>query len=213
MTTCLKNMVHEFNDFTLEEIIYIWDEWSKDSIKYNKSNNMKIWDSLTSNLNFNYIINSYNSKCNTSIELLESIKTYKSITRDLVGIDIIEMNNKYIHDKEYTGVQMTQDKINNYDTIIIKSTTGTGKTSNTAKFIKAFIEQEKSKETVEIYKVLSIVSRISLAGQHVQSFKNENIEILSYLEHDKNIEDDNIVICLNAILLFSKYKPELCCIH
>ena len=38
------------------------------------------------------------------------------------------MNNKYIFDANYKGEQMTTEMFNNYDTIIIQSTTGTGKT-------------------------------------------------------------------------------------
>ena len=103
---------------------------------------------------------------------------------------------------------MTEETLNKYDTTIIQSTTGTGKTSNTAKFIKTYMNEAYGKDVVEKFKVLSIVSRKSLASQHIQSFKNEGIELKSYLEHDKDIEDDNLVICLNSLLLYSKYKPE-----
>jgi hypothetical protein len=208
VTTCMKNLIHEYNEFELVEVMEVWDEWSKGCKKYNKVNNKRIWDTLTSKLNFNYLINSYNAKHNDKINLLESIKSFEPITRDINHIDKFEMNNKYIYDEKCTEKQLTKEVFNDYDTIIIKSTTGTGKTSNTAKFIHNYIVEASDKDIVEKYKVLSIVSRISLSSQHIMSFKNENIVLNSYLEHNKNIEDDNLVICLNSILLFSKYKSD-----
>ena len=54
---------------------------------------------------------------------------------------------------------------------------------------------------------MSIVSRVSLAQQHIESFKKENIFLDSY-ENIQNYEDKNIVICINSILKYSRYEPE-----
>ena len=42
------------------------------------------------------------------------------------------MNQKYLYDENYNGVQYDYDTFNNHDTIILKSTTGTAKTTSTA---------------------------------------------------------------------------------
>ena len=158
---------------------------------------IKIWETLNLNINFNTILD----------EPLPYIKHYEPITKDISNIKNVEMNNNYIYDKGYEGPQLSQEIFNNYDTIIIKSTTGTGKTSNTAHFINKFLESEKQTINNTTYKIMSIVSRVSLAQQHIESFKKENIFLDSY-ENIQNYEDKNIVICINSILKYSKYKPE-----
>ena len=197
VTACIKNCLHQYNNLSSEEVIDIWDKWSYNNTNYDKNNNFKIWETLNLNINFNAILD----------EPLPYIKNYEPITKDISNIKNVEMNNNYIYDKGYEGPQMTQEIFNNYDTIIIKSTTGTGKTSNTAHFINKFLESEKQTINNTTYKIMSIVSRVSLAQQHIESFKKENIFLDSY-ENIQNYEDKNIVICINSILKYSRYKPE-----
>jgi hypothetical protein len=208
LTACIKNLLHEYNKFAEDELLEIWDKWSKGGIKYNKKNNYKIWHSINLKINFNYLINATNLKSNKNIELFETVKSYTPITSDISNIKYIEMNNNFIHDISYRNEQFDENTLLNYDTVIIESTTGIGKTSNTAKLVNKYLECCSNKGIVEKYKVLSIVSRISLASQHVQSFEKEDIIMSSYLDINKDVEDDNLVICLNSILLFSKYKPS-----
>lgn len=203
VTACIKNLLHPYNKINESELLSIWDDWSKGVKKYNEKNNNNIWNSLKMNINFNSLIIKFNDNHDNKIKLLESIKHYEPITKNISGIKKIEMNNKFIYDDEYNNIQLNQDIFDNNETIIIESTTGTGKTSNTAKFINNYIQNNDEK-----YKILSIVSRISLASQHIESFKNENIEMISYEQRNKDIEDDNMVCCINSLSLFSKYKPE-----
>ena len=197
ITACIKNCLHQYNNLSSAEVIDIWDKWSYNKTNYDKKNNFKIWETLNLNINFNTILD----------EPLPYIKHYEPITKDISNIKNVEMNNNYIYDKGYEGPQMTQEIFNNYDTIIIKSTTGTGKTSNTAHFINNFLESEKQTINNTTYKIMSIVSRVSLAQQHIESFKKENIFLDSY-ENIQNYEGKNIVICINSILKYSRYKPE-----
>ena len=67
--------------------------------------------------------------------------------------------------------------------------------------------KKKKEEIKEVNKVLSIVSRVSLASQHIESFNEHGINMLSYLD-DVDIEDNNIVICINSILRYHKYEAE-----
>ena len=61
VTTCIKNLIHEHNKLEVKEVLEVWDTWSKGCKKYNKVNNKKIWESLMSTLNFNFLINVYNT--------------------------------------------------------------------------------------------------------------------------------------------------------
>ena len=117
------------------------------------------------------------------------------------------MNNHHIYDKDYNDNQLTEEIFNNNSTIIIESTTGTGKTSNVALFCKKYELSNDKKEIKEVNKILSIVSRVSLASQHIESFSEKGINMSSYLD-DVDIEDNNIVICINSILRYHSYEAE-----
>ena len=198
---CLIKDCDEFNNLLYsldsDEIKIIWDEWSQSEEGYNKMNNFKLWNTIDTDINFNYILSQIEGR-----KLLNSVKPYKVFYNEPT-IKTIEMNNNYIFDETYTGEQMTNDIFNNYDTIIIRSTTGTGKTSNTAKFISYYNEKHCDK-----YKILSIINRISLVSQHQISFNNEGIEIMSYQDSDVDIEDDNVIICINSLLKYARYNKE-----
>ena len=73
------------------------------------------------------------------------------------------MNQKYLYDENNLSSQYNYDIFKQYETIIIKSTTGTGKTTTTAKYIKQYLDEfnNNGKE----YKILSIITRVSLANQ------------------------------------------------
>lgn len=197
ITTATKHLLNEYNNLDSDEIKIIWDEWSQSEEGYNKMNNFKLWNTIDTDINFNYILSQIEGR-----KLLNSVKPYKVFYNEPT-IKTIEMNNNYIFDETYTGEQMTNDIFNNYDTIIIRSTTGTGKTSNTAKFISYYNEKHCDK-----YKILSIINRISLVSQHQISFNNEGIEIMSYQDSDVDIEDDNVIICINSLLKYARYNKE-----
>ena len=209
ITASIKNLLHIYNDFTELQLFNIWDNWSKKGKKYNKENNITIWNNITLDTNFNYFVDKCNktSEKSNKINLFKTIKDYVPILKDISTIKTINMSNHHIYDAKYKGKQLTEKIFNDNSTIIIESTTGTGKTSNVALFCKKYELSNKLKECAEVHKILSIVSRVSLASQHIESFKQENINMLSYLD-DIEIEDNNIVICLNSILRLSRYEPE-----
>ena len=159
--------------------------------------------------NFNYFV----EKCNKTLDkknkinLFKSIKDYIPILNDITTIKIIHMNNHHIYDKDYKDNQLTEEIFNNNSTIIIESTTGTGKTSNVALFCKKYELFNDNKEIEEVNKILSIVSRVSLTSQHIESYSEQGINMSSYLD-DIDIEDNNIVICINSILRYHTYEAE-----
>ena len=159
--------------------------------------------------NFNYFVD----KCNKTLDkkykinLFKSIKDYIPILNDMTTIKTIKMNNHHICDKDFKNNQLTEEIFNNNSKIIIESTTGTGKTSNVALFCKKYELFNDNKENKEVNKILSIVSRVSLASQHIESFNEQGINMSSYLD-DVDIEDNNLVICINSILRYHKYEAE-----
>jgi len=202
ITTAIKNLIHPYNNLDTDEIKKIWKKWSKQQTGYNKENNIKIWDGITSNINMNFIITQYNKKQakENQINLLESFKQLE-LLKIPDDIPQIKMNNKYIYDEQYKGDQFNKEIFNKYDTIIIKSTTGTGKTSNTARHVETYFKEDNK------YKFISIVNLKTLSHQHLESFKN--INIISYEDKTAlNKEDDNIVICLNSLMMYSKYDGD-----
>lgn len=195
LTTATKNLLNEYNNLDEEKVKTLWDGWSQTIPKYDKINNFKIWDSIKGDINFNYLLKVAEWDNN---HLLDSVKPYKQLYETYDNIKKLTMCNNYVFDETYNGDQINPEIFNNYDTIIIKSTTGTGKTTATAKLIKDSLETGN-------YKIMSIVNLISLVVQHQISFKKEGIYLKSYMDEDINLEDDNIIICINSILKYSKY--------
>lgn len=231
ITAGIKNLL-EFNNLDKKKIKKIWDNWSKKydiNKEYDKEKNYKIWDSIERNVNLNYIINEYNSKVSKKekLELYESFKPLEAvkIPDDMKQYD---MNNKFLNDENSKERQFSEKIFNKYETIIIKSTTGTGKTTAVSKFITSFLknnkeqveknkkkniednkkEEETEKRPTILYKFLSLVSLKTLAKQHLKNFNNINIK--HYLDDKEylNKDSDNLVICLNSLMMFNDYDGE-----
>jgi len=160
----------------------IWNKWSKKSEKYNQNENNKIWNSIKLTFDENYL----KYLCNLEEDIH---KKYIPLTKDL-KFDVKKINSKYLN----TGISYTE--LNKYNTIILKSSTGTGKTTMTAQMIKKELEKDKSK------RILSIVSKISLSNQQIKSFMDEDIELVSYRDTKKDIKKDNMVCCLNSLWMY-----------
>lgn len=116
-----------------------------------------------------------------------NMKDYKNITKDISNIKKLTINIEHLDQNLY----------NKNKDIIIESKPGTGKTTSVAKYVKS-----------TGLKCISLVARISLCHQHIESFKKEGVSILSY----ENIKDDdylsisnnNVVCSINS--LFKKYR-------
>ena len=55
---------------------------------------------------------------------------------------------------------------------------------------------------------MSIVSKISLSKQHIKSFSDVDIHLTSYQQNDINVAHDNIVCCINSIMIFDKMPAK-----
>lgn len=167
--------------------LQIWDDWSKKGEKYNKINNLKIWKYINTKLDINYLCKLLDIK---------QIKKYKLINYDIKkennNYEYIEYNNKYVFDSNYKETQYNYKLFNKFDTTILKSCPGSGKTTAVAEHVKKYMEANPGT------KFLSIVDRVTLAQQHAQSFQSINIQ--TYQNKKINpLKCQSFVCCINSL--------------
>jgi hypothetical protein len=170
----------------------LWDEYSRKSYKYDVIRNNEIWNELKESININWLVN----------ELNKSEKKYNLIER-MKKIDeeiIISFKNEKFNER-YVSNYVDETILEKYNTVLIQSTTGTGKTSFTAKCFKKYLEKNKE------CKIISIISRRIMDNQHQESFKKEGIEMTSYLKDDNPV-NKNFIICLNSLRLLDKLSEK-----
>ena len=165
----------------------IWNDWSTMSEKYNYVKNMEIWTNTNPIFDINYLC------ALTKSEPIARYKPYNPMSK-------IPFNNRIMNDKY---IQIKMDEFTNSDTIIMKSCTGTGKTTTTAQAIKSYNTNQRRPK-----RILSIISKKSLAKQHIKSFADAGINLTNYLDKNKKIENDNIVCCINSIMIFKNLNEQ-----
>ena len=205
VTTVLKNL-----SFSNENAKQIWDDYSKPSTKYNKQNNFIIWDTNEALIDINYLIHVLNKELNENqYKKIPKCKVYEPLTSQK---NICNIDQPYIKIAKYENDTEEQLKLYNKDieqhffndhTMIIESCTGTGKSTSVSKAIYEYNQLKNNK-----YKVLSIVSKISLGMQHIKTFQDANIVMSSYSDKTTNFKDDNIVICINSIMLLKQIHED-----
>jgi len=156
----------------------LWNNWSKKSNKYNGVNNNILWDAELPKFDINLILNELD------IKNIPFTYKYNSIT-DIKNIEEVQQNNRYVNFDNVYNVGWTKK------VLIIKSDTGTGKTTRTFKYFKKG----------EYKYILSIVSRRSLVNQHIESAKKEGIKMYGY-EEEKIEKRDIVCYQLDSILKF-----------
>jgi hypothetical protein len=178
----------------------IWDKFSRKSKRYDKMKNLHIWNSLHNFLDINYlisIINSSYSAKNNKLELIESYKPYEPFTIPMSEFNFKEFNKQYVSD----GFPF--EKFEQNGTIIIESCTGTGKTTATTKYFKQLHQKNTD------LRILSLVNKISLADQHVKSFNDQGIAMVSYESKEKDLYSDHLVVCINSIRILNDLSLEV----
>ena len=103
-------------------------------------------------------------------------------------IKTIDTTNKFINEI------YTYDIFNNHNIHVIKSCTGTGKTTAINQNMEQYLKNNKDG------RFISLTARTSLSEQHMINFKD--IGIINYLESDeKDLKDERIItICINSIV-------------
>ena len=159
----------------------VWDQWSRQSPNYNQVENERIWQSSKAILDINYLI-CLLRKAGSTREFVTTWKPYKPVTQNLAEVKRITFNNRYVSEG------LSQDTFDNHETIIIKSCTGTGKTTAIAQHMERYPES----------KFLSITTRMTLADQHQKSFRA--IRMQNYQDLEISLYDaHSLAICLNSL--------------
>ena len=193
-----KSLIHESNG---DEIYKIFDEWSKKSSSYNKSENKKIWNKITPMSNL-FTFNKILKKVKVPLITFNITKKLKIFTHPCDE----QVNSRYVN---YDNFDRIKDRA-----FLIKSNTGTGKTFCTNNFTEK-INIRKG------YKLLSIVSRRTLADQHMESFKSHNMKHYERNKQQINTCDSLVVqidsllkldldVWKNCILVLDEFHSLLC---
>ena len=180
-TTILKR--HGFKD--------LWERWSKGSKLYNSRKNANFWERVIANLDINLLVAEMRD-AGKNIKYFSRYKQYSPITRDISNITKFMMNNRYLYDHKKKASTFNYDLFDKYNTTIIQSCTGTGKTFAVAKHARKYLSKNKGT------KVLSITSRTTLSDQHVISFNDIDMQHYKYFKGEfKNAS--NLTICINSL--------------
>ena len=155
-----------------------WDDISKSKPGYNFNENFNIWDNCKCNINIVSEFLKYTDKHKSyfmykPLPLTKNFKPDISINREKLGYDFIE---------EY---------MENCDCLVVKSDTGTGKSTSVGSYL------EKTQNNF-----ISIVSRVSLGQEQSDKIfrRRFNLSNLFYKDHKGEFETgDNIVIQLESI--------------
>mgnify|MGYP003624535326 CR=1 FL=1 len=180
------------------------EEWKKYSKlyggkSYNKLQNEKIWDNITMHNRLDMITWLLNL---TNTKLLKNDIQYKPIScSNLIkyginnNIPYIEIHRRKLGKLRDTSINALPNdtnyiNLNNYNDVIIKSDTATGKTSLVIDYIKKHPQP-----------IISFVSRICLADSHFEAFQNAGINIYNYRMDriDDFITGQSVVCTLESI--------------
>jgi len=169
----------------------IWNIWCKKSNKYNYERNMRFWNYNKGVLDINYLIWELN-KQGHDMEYIRRYKPYIPLTRNISGMKKITFNHPFVYDRSNKTNTYNYHHFEDHSTSIIKSCTGTGKTTAIANHMKTYMNTDKKA------KLLSITTRTTLSYQHVLSF--QLIGMKDYRAFTGNIYDTaSITICLNSL--------------
>jgi len=181
----------------------VWDDWSKESKKYNERNNNIIWDNLKeiegfdNSLTYLFWLYNYNNPD-------KKIRTIEQIYNDFIELnrenldEAININERYLNSSLLPSPSADDFK----KLTIIKSSTNTGKTTLTINYMKMMKNIQPKK------KILSITHLKTIADDHFKRFNDEDLKIFHYENHKGFISEDWInesdyiggVIVINSIL-------------
>lgn len=179
----------------------LWIKYSKKSSKYNETQNNIQWDGIKRHIEYNCFSNLLlNTKVKNARTMLEY---YMYIDYDVheTKPDVI-INQPKLTDENYSnfldekcfGKDFTKSS---YDCLIMKSDTGTGKTTS---FRKYYGNQNKGNTNF-----LSIVSRVSLAEEQYVTFLKDGIDCQFYKNVNKMYEKNNYIITIDSIIKFADW--------
>ena len=104
----------------------VWNTWSEQAANYNQEKNEQIWNSSRGILDINYLVWVLR-QAGSKRDFIAKWKPFNPATQDLTNVKQITFN------KPFVSEGLSEETFENYETIIIKSCTGTGKTTAIAK--------------------------------------------------------------------------------
>lgn len=156
----------------------VWDKWSKTSSKYDYYKNLKVWEQCDPN--------------KVGIELLFKLSKVKSPFGFYRPVDYSTPKPTLKINTQYLGAHepkiLTRKK-----NLVIKSDTGTGKTT-------AFNQYVKDNELMFV----SLVSRVELGREQSINLEKMGVETKFYKD-DEFDWGDNIIICADSLLRLEKF--------
>jgi len=165
-----------------------WNNISKNYKNYNYNNNMIIWDKCKTNINMVDHFLKYINKPSAYFKY-KKIPTYNEYKPDYI------FNRKKLGINEGKPVDIISDILSDHpqcESIIIKSDTGTGKTTSVGMFL------EKTQEDF-----ISLVSRVSLGQEQSYKVFNQRFNLNSIFYKDESRffnTGENIVIQLESMM-------------
>ena len=172
---CVKDLYLGSSKEIKKQIYKLFDDFSKNSEKYNKVANKQIFNKLDPLLDINYLF----KLAEEPYYILPFYNYQEIIFNPSLHTNIIIKNEKYI--------SIDIDMLLKHRYIFIKSPTGTGKTT----YLKQVIEK------TGINNVISITSRVNLAGEHMKSL---NLSFYLDMKTSEDFEDcDRLVIQLESL--------------
>ena len=171
----------------------IFDEFSKKSVKYNYKENLIYWNHNSGRIDINYLIIRHNKETKFS-DPIKIVDRYKNVDDkpNLSNIETLEIEEKY--------VKFNKNIFDSHNTIFIQSDPGTGKTTFVAKHIQKYIGQG--------FQFITLVNKIKLGDQQFKSFNDNHVKLVSYQDPNKNICEDNLLICVNSLLILKNIPPS-----
>jgi len=135
-------------------------------------------------MDLNYITNLL------QLPAIHRCKTFEPITTDIKEMNRLKMCNMHVFNEHYKGKQLKYKHYKTYETVIVQSDTGTGKTTAVAMHAKRYAEETKSK-------FLTITDKVSMSDQHVLSF--EAMDMKSYQDFMRGDGCSAYTCCINSL--------------
>lgn len=162
----------------------LWDNYSKQDSSYDPIKNQNVWNGISNGMNYSiveFILNETN--------MLDKLPYYrlKQIPEDSIKPKIT----KYLNNQKLGYDFLTPDF--NY---VIKSDTGTGKTTSFKHYIKS-----------QGNKFISICSRVSLCEEQYKVFSKHNVDCVLYSHQEFALnKEDSIVIQVDSIRRLTNFN-------
>jgi len=167
----------------------IWDTISKKGSGYDLDDNNIRWDNIEPNkFHLLHILDECKSNIGNSFKYTQLLK------------------DKMVYDKKYNREKLGGKKFNvihNHYSYVIKSDTGTGKTTQFVQYLK----------TINNKKVIAIADRQALIKSLKNDFKEKGIDFTSYRDENNKMQpvaiNSNILVCINSILHYNLTSYDL----